>query len=69
MSVKAFKKNYKKSGKHEFLIALFPMAKLHGPVSQEFAQIWEEQNQGFEAHKESKSVLLYEKVQFCVCFY
>ncbi|XP_011658583.1 condensin-2 complex subunit H2 [Cucumis sativus] len=61
--VKAFKKNYKKSGKHEFLIALFPMAKLHGPVSQEFAQIWEEQNQGFEAHKESKSVLLYEKLR------
>ena len=56
MSVKAFKQNYKKSGKHESLTALFPMEKLHGPVSQEFAHIWEEQNHESKAHKEFKSV-------------
>ncbi|XP_016899903.2 condensin-2 complex subunit H2 [Cucumis melo] len=61
--VKAFKKNYNNSGKHESLTALFPMAKLHGPVSQEFAEIWEKQNHEFKAHKESKSVLLYEKLR------
>ncbi|XP_031737049.1 condensin-2 complex subunit H2 [Cucumis sativus] len=55
--VKAFKQNYKKSGKHESLTALFPMEKLHGPVSQEFAHIWEEQNHESKAHKEFKSVL------------
>ncbi|CAK9312377.1 unnamed protein product [Citrullus colocynthis] len=61
--VKAFKKNYNNSCNHESLAALFPMAKLHGPISQEFTQIWEEQSHGFETHKESSSGLLYEKLR------
>ncbi|XP_022973800.1 condensin-2 complex subunit H2-like [Cucurbita maxima] len=61
--VKAFKKNYVNSVKHESVAALFPLAKLHGPISPEFAKIWEEQNHGFETHKESNSALLYEKLR------
>lgn len=63
LAVKAFKNNYVNTGKHESVAALFPLAKLHGPVSPEFAKIWEEQNHAFETHKESNSALLYEKVQ------
>ncbi|XP_023526633.1 condensin-2 complex subunit H2-like [Cucurbita pepo subsp. pepo] len=61
--VKAFKKNYVNSGKHESVAALFPLAKLQGPVSPEFAKLWEEQHQAFETHSESNSALLYEKLR------
>jgi condensin-2 complex subunit H2 len=43
---------------------LFPLAKLHGPISPELMEMWEMRRCAHQRQKDSQSTPLYEKVLF-----
>ncbi|XP_057957889.1 condensin-2 complex subunit H2 [Malania oleifera] len=60
--VKAFQR-HEHSAKLNPLSAEFPLAKLHGPISSEFMEIWERQCHAHERQQDPGSLPLYEKLR------
>ncbi|KAF9677977.1 hypothetical protein SADUNF_Sadunf08G0164100 [Salix dunnii] len=61
--VKAFRRNGQKSAKQTSIITLFPLAKLHGPVSLDLKEMWEARQNELGKHRNTQPIPLYEKLR------
>lgn len=61
--VKSFKRQGSNSTKRIPITAQFPVAKMHGTISAELFEVWEERRRASEREQESKSPPLYEKLR------
>ncbi|XP_050371830.1 condensin-2 complex subunit H2 isoform X2 [Argentina anserina] len=61
--VKAFMRKGIQSSKQASMAAMFPPAKLHGPISPELMEIWEIRHQAEEQQRGSQSPPLFEKLR------
>ncbi|XP_019426450.1 PREDICTED: condensin-2 complex subunit H2-like isoform X2 [Lupinus angustifolius] len=61
--VKTLKKNSINVTRRVSMSMLFPVAKLHGPISPELIEMWEMRRHDHERQKDSQSALLYEKLR------
>ncbi|KAE9594494.1 hypothetical protein Lal_00001364 [Lupinus albus] len=61
--VKTLKKNRINVTRQVSMSMLFPVAKLHGPISPELMEMWEMRHHAYECQKDSQSAPLYEKLR------
>ncbi|OIV95225.1 hypothetical protein TanjilG_21615 [Lupinus angustifolius] len=61
--VKTLKKNRINMTRQVSMSMLFPVAKLHGPISPELMEMWEMRHHAHECQKDSQSAPLYEKLR------
>ncbi|XP_071703099.1 condensin-2 complex subunit H2-like [Rutidosis leptorrhynchoides] len=61
--VKAYRKNWPNPSTKISITEVFPLAKLHGPISPEFQEIWEARRHVSKKDQESESLPLYEKLR------